>query len=201
LVIHHEETLEEEVDTNKIAGACYEIIGGCLKKLETMDQIFLALVVIIGNARYAYYFHFTNEESETQEKPIMRLFYLVDYDSLITGIVLQITNSVINEEVNFECFFDFARHNGLYDFSQISVVIWAEYCLKQGIRSVEAFRFMSYSMIPFYEATRGLMGEEGEEEGEEEDMENMAMMGNMGKDMEGEGYDEQFEVDEDLLPE
>ena len=155
LILHHEETLSEKVEIDKFAEACYEILSGCIKKLSEVDQIFLSLVVVIPEGGHcAYYFHFTTVESEDQEKPILRLFYLVDYDYLLTVKILQIVNFLVNDNLQFECFFDFSRHPGLYEFSKISLVIWAEYAMKHN-RCVEGFRYLSYSMIPFYTATIG----------------------------------------------
>ena len=189
------------IDADKIAEFFYQIVGGSMAKLAEIEQIFVCIVLVAGANRYAYYIHLTGvseeksvekgkkaekiakkseKNSNLEKNAVITLFYLVEYEPMFTEIVLQVMNSLWNESFLFEVYHDFARHNGMYEFSRISITIWASSVLLNGFSAVEALKILNYSMIPFYGEAAGLLGE-GEGEGEVE-------------------YGEDFEIDENMLP-
>lgn len=181
-IVYLEEQIQEEADSERIAEAFYEVVAECMQKLKEINQIFVCLVIVINNDRFAYYVHLNSLENK--EKNVASLYYLMEYDSEISGMLLQVFNSLYNDSFIFNCFFDFAKHNGLYEYSQISVTVWADFVLRNNLTGIEAFKFIAYSMIPFYIELRQAEGDD-----EEEGMEGM-----------NEAYGEDFEIDEDMLP-
>jgi len=51
---------------------------------------------------------------------------------------------------------EFSRHNGLYEFSQYSIALWAHLIKKKKYSPIEAMNVINFSMIPYYTVSQQL---------------------------------------------
>lgn len=49
-------------------------------------------------------------------------------------------------------FIDFTRHNGLSEYSEWSLPLWAHVVQKRKMSAIDAFRAITLSMVPYYVA-------------------------------------------------
>lgn len=58
----------------------------------------------------------------------------------------------IDDEFETNVYMDYTRHNGLSEYSEWSLPLWAHIMTKRKMTALNAFRVMTFALTPFYVA-------------------------------------------------
>ena len=88
--------------------------------------------------------------TKAQPKPILNL-YLFESDQDSSNFNQAIFSRLISQEdprFELSVYLDFTRHNGLYEYKNYSLPLWAHVTVKKKMKPAEALAVINFSMLP-----------------------------------------------------
>lgn len=94
-------------------------------------------------------------EMSREPQPNIKFYILApdpDSNDLLSNLFEMIAGNCEKELEGFqvEVFVDFTRHNGLYEYPQWSLPIWAQIITKRKMTANEAMAVMNFSLLPYF---------------------------------------------------
>jgi hypothetical protein len=92
------------------------------------------------------------EMTKASPKPILNL-YLFETDRDSSDFNQNIFSRLMSQEdprFDVAVYLDFTRHNMLYEFSNLSLPLWAHVMIKKKMKAADALAVINLSMLPIY---------------------------------------------------
>ena len=69
--------------------------------------------------------------------------------------LFQLISNELDSEFDSTVYTDFTRHNGLYEYAEWTLPLWAHIIVKKKMTPINAFRALTLAMTPFYVSFKG----------------------------------------------
>jgi hypothetical protein len=130
-----------------------KIIGDVKKAVDTSnkrsEKSLMCIEVSMGEMKATYYLIVRPMEGRKGKSEII-VFLLDHYEGEFNKVVLSAVNEAKGNDSEIDWMSDYARHNGLYEYNKISLGCWASLVMEKGFDPIDAFRLISYSLIPYF---------------------------------------------------